>query len=269
MFRRPPYYILGFALIGLSSCETDLLRGPSSQSRTIASPEALYPVNGQTMSEDRIEYSWQGAQGAVEYQLYVREGSSGASPKNEYKSPTLKAKDICIDGVCRFSPSFSPGIGHEHEYKVIALSKSGEAAVTTVQYKVTKTARPAKPVNIRPKHGETLELRSGIEFSWRPVKNAFSYDLLVYDRIAQKSVYRESFLGSKEVCDKKKCSVTPKLSITPGEDHYFRVIATTFNGQSDANYSAFHVSDQSEVSSHNSDFTEPEMESVSYLKKGE
>lgn len=267
MSLRPKICAISMALL-FFSCDGGLIRGPSSQSRGVASPEPLYPVNGQTMSSDRIEYTWQSSPSASRYQFYVREGNGIAAPEKEFKSPLLSASEICTDGICRYSPGFAPGLGHEHQYKVVAMDDSGKSAVSTVHYKVTDSARPARPVNISPKHGETLGLRSGIKFSWTAVSGAFSYDLLVYDRVKHKSVYRESFLGSKDICSDDLCSVTPSVKISPGKDHYFRVIATTYNGQSDANYSAFHIAENSKVGSNEGPRRSgPSQKKLSYFRR--
>lgn len=235
------------ALCLFTSCKSDFLssRIPAAFAAEIygsSYPVALYPVEGTTLSQDRVEFKWEQSEGAYAYKFKLYDDVKNVTV---YEGQ-VEADDVCLEGVCRFSPKGSLTSGTGHFYTLSAIHETGESKTNVYKLNVIESAKPVSPVSLSPAYGETLKNGSAAVFTWAKVNGAFSYDFFIYDRIKGEVVFKRNFIGEKEICSKDKCSIRPDVPISKGRDHFYRVSATTNHGQSDPNLVVFNVKDTGE-----------------------
>jgi len=111
--------------------------------------------------------------------------------------------------------------------------------------KVTQATLPPSGLDIpellQPTGGVKVEAGSLVDFKWRSVPNAVSYDFFIYDSVGKKMVESLTGIAAKTLCrDGDECRLTREVAL-PVASHAWRVRANFQNGQSPFSSSRFAV----------------------------
>lgn len=203
-------------------------------------PKPLYPKNSQILSsKSEVYFTWTPSQNATAYDFYIYDRNQKKVVNKKFNTPAI---NICQNGVCRMELDEDLADARNHVWYVRARNGSLLWSLVSTYFHVSLWAEPVTPQVISPLQGETLSSGENIEYSWKAVAWATSYNFSVYNRVLKKIAERRNGILASDVCSNGTCQITIDTSVLQNsKNHVWYLTSINNSGVSPLAYTVFHV----------------------------
>jgi len=219
-------------VLALNGCATETLYSTVPTVPVNISPEEESDIVGNSSTT----FVWRASENAQYYEFHIFDQVT--KDINQHSRGNLRASDVCSDGTCRVTLDVVLPTVQDHAWRVRAANNAGFSGWSRTRFNVVgeganSSRTPNVPNPLQPLTGSAAKFKSLVDFVWRSVPDATSYDFHLFDSVNRTMVDALTDIPASTVCQGgENCQLTRKVSLPPSDDHAWRIRAVNSNGQS-------------------------------------
>ncbi len=230
--KLPGQFLCVIALLAIGGCASE----PFYDAAPIV-PANVSPVEEADIQKNaRTTFIWRASDTALYYEFHIFNQST--KDIQQYYRSNLQASDVCNGGSCQLTMNVDLPVIEDHAWRVRAANNAGFSNWSRTRFNMvgaggSVTDAPAVPDPLQPLSGSSAKANSLVDFVWRAVPDATSYDFHLFDSENRTMVDVLTNIPATTVCQSgSSCQLTRKINLPAANDHAWRIRAINNAGQS-------------------------------------
>lgn len=230
--RLPEWAFSVLAVAALTGCASE----PFYNAAPLV-PQNVSPLEeADIVTNANTSFVWNASANAQFYEFHIFNQQTKAI--DQYYRYDLRDHAVCNAGKCSVSMSVNLPAVQDHAWRVRAGNNAGFSAWSRTRFNMVAAgsatiAIPAVPDPLQPLTGSAIKANAMVDFVWRAVPEATSYEFHLFDSVNRTIVGSLRDIPANTVCQgSRNCQITRKINLPPSQDHAWRVRAINNSGES-------------------------------------